>query len=55
MLKEFILWLGFSKVIVVAIKNRGLSLPDNSDDLYENDDKYSVFTEEKIEHTNQFR
>jgi peptide/histidine transporter 3/4 len=43
------------QVIVVAIKNRGLSLPDSSDELHETNEKDSVSTEEKISHTKQFR
>ncbi|KAF3454752.1 hypothetical protein FNV43_RR05200 [Rhamnella rubrinervis] len=43
------------QVIVMAIENRGLSLPDSSDELYETNEKDSVSTEEKIAHTKQFR
>ncbi|XP_015874800.3 protein NRT1/ PTR FAMILY 4.5 isoform X1 [Ziziphus jujuba] len=43
------------RVIVVAIKNRRLSLPERSDELYEISDKDSLSAEEKIKHTNQFR
>ncbi|ONK63015.1 uncharacterized protein A4U43_C07F10500 [Asparagus officinalis] len=41
------------QVIVVAIRNRKLSLPDSSEQLYEINDKEVV--EEKIPHTDQFR
>ncbi|KAF2307355.1 hypothetical protein GH714_026601 [Hevea brasiliensis] len=44
-----------SQVIVLAIKNRRLSLPANVDELYEINDKETLSPEEKIAHTNQFR
>ncbi|KAH9670228.1 hypothetical protein KPL70_016897 [Citrus sinensis] len=44
-----------SQVVVVAIKNRKLSLPENPEELYEINEKERVGTEERIPHTNQFR
>ncbi|KAA8545327.1 hypothetical protein F0562_020111 [Nyssa sinensis] len=44
-----------TQVIVVAIKNRKLSLPKDSDELYEIDEKQSAYAEEKIQNSNQFR
>ncbi|KAL9429765.1 hypothetical protein AB3S75_031566 [Citrus x aurantiifolia] len=44
-----------AQVIVVAIKNRKLSLPDNPEELYEINKIERVCTEERIPHTNQFR
>ncbi|KAL2536902.1 Protein NRT1/PTR FAMILY 4.3 [Forsythia ovata] len=44
-----------AQVVVVAIKNRGLSLPENSNELYEINEKESVSAEAKIAHTEQFR
>ncbi|XP_075477079.1 protein NRT1/ PTR FAMILY 4.5-like [Primulina tabacum] len=43
------------QVVVVAIKNRGLSLPVGTSELYEMNDKDSDPTAQKIVHTNQFR
>ncbi|XP_062003114.1 protein NRT1/ PTR FAMILY 4.5-like [Rosa rugosa] len=42
------------QVIAVAIKNRSLSLPGSSAELYEISEKESAFTNEKISHTKQF-
>ncbi|THG10955.1 hypothetical protein TEA_000005 [Camellia sinensis var. sinensis] len=42
-------------VIVVAIKNRRLTLPKNPEELYEINDKLRDPSEEKVLHTNQFR
>ncbi|KAM6578525.1 hypothetical protein CsatB_030362 [Cannabis sativa] len=47
--------LSITKVIVVSIKNRGLSLPESSTELYEISEKDSLSTKEKLPHTNQFR
>ncbi|KAL3518834.1 hypothetical protein ACH5RR_021423 [Cinchona calisaya] len=44
-----------SQVIVAAIRNRKLSVPENSIELYEIDDKERDASEEAISHTNQFR
>ncbi|GFZ20603.1 hypothetical protein Acr_28g0013080 [Actinidia rufa] len=44
-----------AQVIVVAIRNRNLSLPQNSDQLYEMSEKERDPSEEKVSHTNQFR
>ncbi|KAL2511769.1 Protein NRT1/PTR FAMILY 4.3 [Abeliophyllum distichum] len=44
-----------AQVLVVAIKNRGLSLPENPNELYEINEKESVSAEAKIAHTEQFR
>ncbi|KAF4359071.1 hypothetical protein G4B88_020615 [Cannabis sativa] len=46
--------LSITKVIVVSIKNRGLSLPESSTELYEISEKDSLSTKEKLPHTNQF-
>ncbi|XP_073026334.1 protein NRT1/ PTR FAMILY 4.5-like [Primulina eburnea] len=43
------------QVIVVAIKNRWLSLPVDNSELYELNEKDSNPTAQKIVHTNQFR
>ncbi|XP_021278562.1 protein NRT1/ PTR FAMILY 4.5-like [Herrania umbratica] len=43
------------QVIVVAMKNRRLSLPENSDELFEISDKDINQYDEKLSHTNQFR
>lgn len=43
------------QVIVVAIRNRKLSLPESPQKLYEIDDKQRDSSEEPISHTNQFR
>nr|GMD89963.1 protein NRT1/ PTR FAMILY 4.5-like [Ipomoea batatas] len=44
------------QVIVVSIKNRKLTLPENpSTELYEVNDKGTVSTETKVAHTDQFR
>jgi peptide/histidine transporter 3/4 len=40
---------------VVAIRNRRLSIPKNSDDLYEINDEDRDPSEEKLSHTSQFR
>lgn len=45
----------YSQVVVVAIKNRGLSLPENPNELHEINEKESVSAEAKIVHTAQFR
>ena len=42
-----------SQVIVVSIKNRGKSVPENPAELYE--EKDSLHANEKLPHTNQFR
>ncbi|KAL6146421.1 hypothetical protein ACLB2K_057100 [Fragaria x ananassa] len=42
------------QVIVLAIKNRSLSLPGSSAELHEISEKESAFTNEKISHTEQF-
>ncbi|XP_062085739.1 protein NRT1/ PTR FAMILY 4.5-like [Humulus lupulus] len=47
--------LSIIKVIVVSIKNRGLSIPENPTELYEIKDKDSLSTKENLSHTNQFR
>ncbi|KAL2491041.1 Protein NRT1/PTR FAMILY 4.3 [Abeliophyllum distichum] len=44
-----------SQVIVAAIKNRKLPLPESPSELYEINEKESTFTEAKIVHTEQFR
>ncbi|KAG8363981.1 hypothetical protein BUALT_Bualt19G0078900 [Buddleja alternifolia] len=44
-----------AQVIVVAIKNRGLSYPESPSELYEINEKDSESTSEKIAHTEQFR
>ncbi|PSR90114.1 Protein NRT1/ PTR FAMILY 4.5 like, partial [Actinidia chinensis var. chinensis] len=44
-----------AQVIVVAIRNRNLSLPQNADQLYEMSEKERDPSEEKVSHTNQFR
>ncbi|CAI9761605.1 unnamed protein product [Fraxinus pennsylvanica] len=44
-----------SQVIITAIQNRNLSLPENPDKLYEIDEKERDLSEEKLSHTNQFR
>ena len=43
------------QVIVAAIRNRKLSVPENSNELYEIDDKERDASEEAIAHTSQFR
>ncbi|KAG1370953.1 protein NRT1/ PTR FAMILY 4.5 [Cocos nucifera] len=43
------------QVIVVAIQNQKLSVPENSDELFEINEKESEFIEVKIPHSNQFR
>ncbi|XP_022938323.1 protein NRT1/ PTR FAMILY 4.5-like [Cucurbita moschata] len=44
------------QVIVVAVKNRGLALPDTPNELYELSDKYYMDSiDSKIAHTNQLR
>ncbi|KAK8550712.1 hypothetical protein V6N12_039406 [Hibiscus sabdariffa] len=47
--------LTIAQVIVVAVKNRRLSLPENSDELYEINDTDRYQYDEKLPHTNQFR
>ncbi|KAL4335149.1 hypothetical protein GQ457_07G036280 [Hibiscus cannabinus] len=47
--------LTIAQVIVVAVKNRRLSLPENSDGLYEINDNGRYQYDEKLPHTNQFR
>ncbi|GLT70297.1 hypothetical protein SLA2020_423870 [Shorea laevis] len=44
-----------AQVIVVAIKNRKLALPESPDELYEINDKETISSDPKIAHTNQFR
>lgn len=44
-----------AQVIVLAIKNGSFSLPEHPSELYEINDKETVFTEDKIPHTDQFR
>ncbi|XP_059650176.1 protein NRT1/ PTR FAMILY 4.5-like [Cornus florida] len=44
-----------AQVIVVAIKNRKLTLPENADELYETSEKESLIVGQRIPHTNQFR
>ncbi|CAK9183769.1 unnamed protein product [Ilex paraguariensis] len=44
-----------AQVIVVAVKNRRLSVPENPGELYEINEKELVSTEDKIAHTKQFR
>ncbi|OMP09437.1 Proton-dependent oligopeptide transporter family [Corchorus olitorius] len=43
-----------AQVIVAAIKNRRLALPENPDELYHINEKEKGFREEIISHTNQF-
>ncbi|KAF3616274.1 protein NRT1/ PTR FAMILY 4.5 [Capsicum chacoense] len=43
------------QVIVVAIKNRKLEIPKNSEELYEISDKECDSSQPKLAHTNQFR
>ncbi|XVE59846.1 hypothetical protein DITRI_Ditri05aG0079600 [Diplodiscus trichospermus] len=43
------------QVIVVAVKNRRLPLPENPDELFEINDKNRDQYDEKLIHTNQFR
>ncbi|XP_035548080.1 protein NRT1/ PTR FAMILY 4.5-like [Juglans regia] len=43
------------QVIVVAIKNRKLPLPEKPDHFYEISDEGTISTEEQIAHTHQFR
>ncbi|KAG8388925.1 hypothetical protein BUALT_Bualt02G0175900 [Buddleja alternifolia] len=47
--------LRISQVIIGAIQGRNLNLPENSDELYEIDDRERDTSEEKILHTKQFR
>ncbi|GMI92323.1 NRT1/ PTR family 4.5 [Hibiscus trionum] len=47
--------LRIAQVIVVAVKNRRLPLPENSVELYEIDDNDQYQYDEKLPHTNQFR
>ncbi|KAL2238543.1 protein NRT1/ PTR FAMILY 4.6-like [Sesamum indicum] len=44
-----------SQVILAAVHNRHLKLPENSDELHEIDDKERDASEDKLLHTNQFR
>ncbi|XWS73688.1 hypothetical protein CRYUN_Cryun02cG0150300 [Craigia yunnanensis] len=44
-----------AQVIVVAVKNRRLSLPENPDELFEINDKDRDQYDEKLSHTNQLR
>ncbi|XP_050226087.1 protein NRT1/ PTR FAMILY 4.6-like [Mercurialis annua] len=44
-----------AQVLVLAMKNRKLSLPENSDELYEIGDKERIFSDERIAHSDQFR
>ncbi|KAL5834168.1 hypothetical protein ACOSQ4_013665 [Xanthoceras sorbifolium] len=44
-----------AQVIVVAFKNRKISVPQNPEELFEINEKDRVSTEERISHTNQFR
>ncbi|KAH9733783.1 hypothetical protein KPL71_017134 [Citrus sinensis] len=44
-----------AQVLVVAIKNRKLSLPDNPEELYEINEKERASTWERIPHASQFR
>ncbi|PIN09433.1 H+/oligopeptide symporter [Handroanthus impetiginosus] len=44
-----------SQVIITAIQNRNLNLPERHEDVYEIDDKERDPFEEKLLHTNQFR
>lgn len=43
-----------AQVIAVAFKNRGLPLPNRSEELYEIHDKENIYSEYKIVHTEQF-
>ncbi|XP_009795124.1 protein NRT1/ PTR FAMILY 4.5-like [Nicotiana tabacum] len=43
------------QVIVVAIENRNLQIPENIDELYEINDKESDSSQQKLAHTKQFR
>ncbi|CAA2982613.1 NRT1 PTR FAMILY -like [Olea europaea subsp. europaea] len=43
------------RVIITAIQNRNLSLPENPDELHQVDEKERDPSEEKLSHTNQFR
>lgn len=45
----------FFQVIEAAFRNRRLSLPEDSDELYELKDKEAYVDGGKIPHTNQFR
>ncbi|XVF04901.1 hypothetical protein REPUB_Repub05bG0125000 [Reevesia pubescens] len=47
--------LRIAQVIVVSVKNRRLPLPENSDELFEINDKDRDQYDEKLHHTNQFR
>ncbi|KAE8700252.1 Early nodulin-like protein 18 [Hibiscus syriacus] len=47
--------LRIAQVIVVAVKNRRLQLPENSDELFESNDNDEHHYDEKLPHTNQFR
>lgn len=49
-----IIWCIF-QVIIAAIRNRNLNLPENSNELYEIGDRERDTSEEKLVHTNQFR
>lgn len=43
------------QVLVVAVRNRNLKLPENPDELFEIHDQESVSGAECITHTKQFR
>ncbi|CAD5197089.1 unnamed protein product [Musa acuminata subsp. malaccensis] len=43
------------QVVVVAFKNRKLTVPQNSDDLYEINEKVDEHVEEKLPHSSQLR
>ncbi|XP_065030499.1 protein NRT1/ PTR FAMILY 4.5-like [Musa acuminata AAA Group] len=43
------------QVVVVAFKNRKLAVPQNSDDLYEINEKVDEHVEEKLPHSSQLR
>ncbi|XVF19439.1 hypothetical protein REPUB_Repub11eG0111200 [Reevesia pubescens] len=47
--------LRIAQVIVVAVKNRRFSLPENPDELFEVNDKERDQYDEKLSHTNQLR
>lgn len=45
----------FFQVIITAVSNRNLKLPETMDKLYQVDDRERDTSEEKLAHTNQFR
>lgn len=45
----------FFQVIITAVSNRNLKLPETMDELYQVDDRERDTSEEKLAHTNQFR